>query len=580
MNLLEVSIMQRAVGLIYVLTCFLSSLGSLYAQTISDIAEHAMPSVVSIAVYDITGTPYVFGSGFFIAPGKILTNAHVVDGAYSVAISSDTEYYDQITILKSDEESDLALLSVEIRGESMLRFQEMQEIRPGQRVVTIGNPMGLEKTVSDGIVSGIRIIGDQLQIIQISAPISQGSSGGPLLSQEGRVIGVVSATLSEGQNLNFAVGIETVMQFLRRPDAPRHLQVAGSRVLWRFVLKWIVTIILGFLAFIFGGGWWVLIVIVLILSLVWWFIKGAYKIITAPFHTRHKEMIEDYGFESKTSYSYDESRIDESFDGPDLFTDVTEYDEEVETPFVFHCWKCGGIVCADTSDKTAIVNCENCGTRLTAPPLMQTEETSVQKQTRQKSDKMSADHAVEDKKEVDRPSQLIRHWEWISFCLLTVVILIPLIFVISHIIPSNESAKEKPGFVLEESEPIQSDDVDHSVEGYDYAKNGQYNKAISDDKMTWVKCNNPKCKAEYQMSEKEYFKSMEERFNPMARTVPALTCEKCGKDSLFRACKCVNPACGVVFFRDSVPNDLFDRCPECGHSETEDIRKQRMGGGN
>ena len=101
--------------------------------------------------------------------------------------------------------------------------------------------------------------------------------------------------------------------------------------------------------------------------------------------------------------------------------------------------------------------------------------------------------------------------------------------------------------------------------------------SIPDDKMTWVKCNNPSCKAEYEMSEKQYFKGLEERFNPMARTAPALTCEKCSKDSLFRALKC--PYCGVVFFRDSVPNDLFDRCPKCKKSETEEIRKKRMAGG-
>ena len=100
--------------------------------------------------------------------------------------------------------------------------------------------------------------------------------------------------------------------------------------------------------------------------------------------------------------------------------------------------------------------------------------------------------------------------------------------------------------------------------------------SISDDKMTWVKCSNPKCKAEYEMSEKQYFKELQQRFNPMARTSPPLTCEKCGKDSLFRACKC--PYCGTVFIRDSVPNDLFDRCPKCGKSETEEIRKKRLAG--
>ncbi|MHC4436630.1 MAG: hypothetical protein ACYS3S_04670 [Planctomycetota bacterium] len=101
---------------------------------------------------------------------------------------------------------------------------------------------------------------------------------------------------------------------------------------------------------------------------------------------------------------------------------------------------------------------------------------------------------------------------------------------------------------------------------------------IPDDKMTWVKCNNPSCKAEYEMGERQFFEGMKGRFNPMARTAPALTCEKCSKDSLFRAEKCVNPACGVVFFRDSVPNEIFDRCPKCKQSATEESRKKRLAG--
>ena len=97
---------------------------------------------------------------------------------------------------------------------------------------------------------------------------------------------------------------------------------------------------------------------------------------------------------------------------------------------------------------------------------------------------------------------------------------------------------------------------------------------IPDDRMTWVKCNNPSCKAEYEIGEKQFFKAMEERFNPNPNAgTPPLTCEKCSKDSVFQAVKCVNPSCGVVFFR--VTNDFFDRCPECKQSETEEIRKIR-----
>ena len=105
--------------------------------------------------------------------------------------------------------------------------------------------------------------------------------------------------------------------------------------------------------------------------------------------------------------------------------------------------------------------------------------------------------------------------------------------------------------------------------------------SIPDDKMTWVKCSNPNCKAEYEMSEKQYYKDVQERFNPSG-TLP-LTCEKCGKDSIFQAYKCANPSCGIVFIRGVAGReDHPDRCPDCGRSETEDIRdirKKQMTGG-
>ena len=101
---------------------------------------------------------------------------------------------------------------------------------------------------------------------------------------------------------------------------------------------------------------------------------------------------------------------------------------------------------------------------------------------------------------------------------------------------------------------------------------------IPSDQMTWVKCNNPGCNAEYEMSEREFYKLQQERLNPMARTAPPLTCEKCGKDSIYKAEKCANPSCGTVFISGSVPNDFADRCPKCKQSATEEIRKRRLSG--
>ena len=106
-------------------------------------------------------------------------------------------------------------------------------------------------------------------------------------------------------------------------------------------------------------------------------------------------------------------------------------------------------------------------------------------------------------------------------------------------------------------------------------------KDIPVDKMTWVKCTNSKCGAEYQMSEREYYTQVKERANanPLAMTATMLICEKCGKQTLAQAVKCENPDCGIVFVRGSVQGDFPDRCPECGHSATEESRKRRKAGG-
>jgi len=102
---------------------------------------------------------------------------------------------------------------------------------------------------------------------------------------------------------------------------------------------------------------------------------------------------------------------------------------------------------------------------------------------------------------------------------------------------------------------------------------------IPGDAMVWVKCNNPSCNAEYEMNEREYRKLMREQlFDPDAPS-PPLTCEKCGKPSLYAAVKCGNPACGIVFFKGAVPNDFEDRCPKCKVSKMEEARKQRPQGG-
>jgi len=110
-----------------------------------------------------------------------------------------------------------------------------------------------------------------------------------------------------------------------------------------------------------------------------------------------------------------------------------------------------------------------------------------------------------------------------------------------------------------------------------YSGGGGGIESISEKEMIWVKCRNPSCVAEYQMSKKAYHKYIKEHPNPnpMMPIAPPLICEKCGEPSIFEAIKCANPDCGIVFFKGSVPADHADRCPKCKQSATEESREKR-----
>jgi hypothetical protein len=101
--------------------------------------------------------------------------------------------------------------------------------------------------------------------------------------------------------------------------------------------------------------------------------------------------------------------------------------------------------------------------------------------------------------------------------------------------------------------------------------------SLSDDDMIWVKCNNPACKAEYEMGKKTYYKELQDNMNPNPMAAaPALTCTTCNKRSVYGAIKCANPDCGTIFIEGvSGQEYIGDRCPVCGKSETQEIRDRR-----
>ena len=154
------------------------------------------------------------GSGFVVAPNVVVTNYHVVDGLKSaVCFNSRTgPQYKIDGFLAADKVNDLILLCVPGINQKPLPLSSSCP-ETGQRIYVIGSPKGLEGTISEGIVSALRSV-DQLDQIQMSAAISSGNSGGPVMNTKGEVIGVSVAKLTTGESLNFAVPLDTLRKLI------------------------------------------------------------------------------------------------------------------------------------------------------------------------------------------------------------------------------------------------------------------------------------------------------------------------------------------------------------------------------
>jgi hypothetical protein len=179
-----------------------------FSQKAKDIAKELFESTVLVSVEDENKQPLAFGSGFIVADGIIVTNYHVIRNAHSgyVKLVNKKQKADIAGVVHIDEANDIVVLSVPgIKGKKIRVSDQLPEI--GEVVYAIGNPRGLEGTFSQGIVSGLRTLDESSnrKLIQITAPISPGSSGGPVVNEKGFVIGVAVATLKGGQNLNFCI---------------------------------------------------------------------------------------------------------------------------------------------------------------------------------------------------------------------------------------------------------------------------------------------------------------------------------------------------------------------------------------
>lgn len=207
-------------GTVLVLAACSLVMRSADAQTAKAVATQSFPSVVLVLMDDAKGQPISLGSGFFVPGGYVATNAHVVRGASRglVRMVGKPDKGEITGIVAMDAARDLVILAVKGVSGPALPLGQSNQIMVGEEVFAIGNPQGLEGTISQGIVSGVRRIANT-DILQVTAPISPGSSGGPVLNQKGQVVGVAVATFRGGQNLNFAIPVGYLSALLTQPKS-------------------------------------------------------------------------------------------------------------------------------------------------------------------------------------------------------------------------------------------------------------------------------------------------------------------------------------------------------------------------
>ena len=234
-----------------------------------EIAAEALPSTVLLEMEDYNGQPLGVGSGFFVQEGEIATNFHVVEGAYkgSAKLFDQSERYDIEGYTAIDVDNDLVILKIQnpdqtIVDTSALLLGDSESVHTGDTIYAVGNPVGLEGTISDGIISGVRHRDPSQDTfykrIQITAPISPGSSGGAVLNTKGEVIGVSvrglpslrpvslqnlqeAQYINVAQNLNFAIPSNYLNSLLqnKRDSITSLWQAKLERVTFMDKLRWI-----------------------------------------------------------------------------------------------------------------------------------------------------------------------------------------------------------------------------------------------------------------------------------------------------------------------------------------------------
>ncbi len=190
-------------------------------KDIPAIAKSANGAIVTIITAN-NDKPIAQGTGFLVsADGVIVTNYHVIEnGNVAIVKFPDGTAFPVDGVLASDKVRDLAVIKIHGKTFRTLTLGDSDHVQVGEEVIAIGNPLSLESTVSNGIISGVRTSKEQGgKFLQTTAPISPGSSGGPLLNMRGDVVGINTLYLEGGENLNFAIPVNDAKRLLLNQSA-------------------------------------------------------------------------------------------------------------------------------------------------------------------------------------------------------------------------------------------------------------------------------------------------------------------------------------------------------------------------
>src|SRR5256714_12615091 len=221
-------LINLALGVLCAVYLALCSANAFSQDELPELVRRIKPSAVAVETFDAKGEKLSRGSGFFIDKDRIVTNRHVIDGAYRAEVHLNSgNNFPVKSVVAVDAEADIALLKVDAPP-NQVRSLSLDRTSPqeGESVVVIGNPFGLEGSVTNGIVSAVRDIPGFGRIIQITAPISPGSSGSPVVNMHGQVIGVATLQITGGQRVDFCLPSERIAHLDRAAQTDKSQQLS------------------------------------------------------------------------------------------------------------------------------------------------------------------------------------------------------------------------------------------------------------------------------------------------------------------------------------------------------------------